>query len=385
MQIICAETVLLGQEAFSDLGQTHIIPDREINAAHLHSADALIVRSKTQVNEALLAGTPVKFVATATAGTDHMQTRWLTNQGITWKAAPGCNANSVAEYVCAGLLELTQKKRFSLAGKTAALIGHGHVGQAVERKLRALGVRVLKNDPPKAAQLENHDYLPLAQILPEADIVSLHTPLIQQGVWPTQTLADYRFFELLKPGAIFINTARGENMDADALHAAKQNHALSSVILDVWNPEPHIRPETIQLADISTPHIAGHSYEGKLNGTLACFHALCAFAGLSSNWDVTPYLPQNTCPSIRVDIDAHTSQEALLNSTIKRIYNIIDDDHALRHTLPEDEIQRAIYFDGLRKTYRLRREFSNTEIELTRPNEPLEHVLSELGFPICLI
>ena len=385
MQIICAETVLLGREAFSHIGQTQIIPDREINATHLRTADALIVRSKTKVNETLLAGTPIKFVATATAGTDHMQTDWLTDHGITWHAAPGCNANSVAEYVCAGLLELTQKKGYSLAGKTAALIGHGHVGQAVEKKLRALGIRVLKNDPPKAAQSEAHDYLPLAQILPEADIVSLHTPLIEQGVWSTRALADYRFFELLKPGAIFINTARGENMDTDALHSAKQAQSLSSVMLDVWNPEPNIRPETIQLTDIATPHIAGHSYEGKLNGTLACLHALCTYAGLPNDWDATPYLPKNSCPKVTIDVDAHASQEALLNYTIKQLYSITKDDHALRFHLPDDEIRRAVYFDGLRKNYRVRREFSNTEIKLTRPHEPLEHVLSELGFSIHLI
>ena len=174
-------------------------------------------------------------------------------------------------------------------------------------------------------------------------------------------------------------------MDADALHAAKQAQSLSSVILDVWIPEPIIRPETIQLSDIATPHIAGHSYEGKLNGTLACLHALSAYTGLPADWDATPYLPKNKCPTLAIDVDAHASQEALLNYTIKQLYAISEDDHALRHHLPDDEIQRAVYFDGLRKNYGVRREFSNTEVMLTRPHEPLEHVLSELGFSIHLI
>ena len=140
-----------------------------------------------------------------------------------------------------------------------------------------------------------------------------------------------------------------------------------------------LRPETIQLTDIATPHIAGHSYEGKLNGTPP--PAPCVYAGLPSDWDATPYLPKNSCPTLTIDVDAHASQEALLNYTIKQLYSITKDDHALRFHLPDDEIRRAVYFDSLRKNYRVRREFSNTEIKLTRPHEPLEHVLSELGFP----
>ena len=180
-------------------------------------------------------------------------------------------------------------------------------------------------------------------------------------MWSTRALADYRFFELLKPGAIFINTARGENMDADALHAAKQAQSLSSVMLMSGIPNRIYvpRPSSLQ---ISPPHIAGHSYEGKLNGTLACLHALCAYAGLPSDWDATPYLPKNSCPTLTIDVDAHASQEALLNYTIKQLYTITEDDHALRFHLPDDEIRRAVYFDGLRKNYRVRREFSNTEL-----------------------
>ena len=159
MQIICAETVLLGKEAFSHIGQTQIIPDREINTTHLRTADALIVRSKTKVNETLLAGTPVRFVATATAGTDHMQTEWLTDQGIIWHAAPGCNANSVAEYICAGLLELSQKKGFSLPEKQQPSLAMVMWGKLLKKTPRT-GYTRLKNDPPRQRRAKHMTIYP---------------------------------------------------------------------------------------------------------------------------------------------------------------------------------------------------------------------------------
>ena len=173
-------------------------------------------------------------------------------------------------------------------------------------------------------------------------------------------------------------------MDPDALHAAYQAQALSAIILDVWNPEPHIRPDTVQLADIATAHIAGHSYEGKLNGTLRCYHALCTYAGRQPNCEMSSLMPKNPLPTLNVDIDAHRSQEAMLHETIRQVYDILADDQALRLDLPEDEVLRATHFDSLRKNYQQRREFSTTTIRLNRPDESLEHLFSQLGFSIHL-
>jgi len=203
MKIVCAETVLLGEAAFSSIGKTVVIPDREITRDHLIDADALIVRSKTKVNPELIQGTPVKFIGTATAGTDHFlgdDQQW---RGIYRCAAPGCNANSVSEYLVAGLLVLGRRHGFSLEGKTIGVIGCGNVGSRVVRKCEALGMRVLRNDPPLAAVSTDPDFYPLEHVLSESDIVTLHVPLVKEKPWPTEHMADYLFFEQLKAGAIF--------------------------------------------------------------------------------------------------------------------------------------------------------------------------------------
>ena len=158
MNIVCAETVLAGTPAFQTLGTCTVLPDRAITSDHLQKTDALIVRSKTSINAELLTGTPVQFVGTATAGTDHLDIPWLEQHNIRWCAAPGCNANSVAEYITAALLTLTQTSPFTLHKKTIGIIGCGHVGQALIKKARALNLRILQNDPPLAAQNPTEKY-----------------------------------------------------------------------------------------------------------------------------------------------------------------------------------------------------------------------------------
>ncbi len=161
MKIICAETVLLGSEALSNAGKTVVIPDREITRNDLLDADALIVRSKTKINRELLRDTPVQFVGTATAGTDHIDATYLEQRGIYWCGSPGCNANSVSEYLVAALLALGRRHGFDLSGKTIGVIGCGNVGSRVVKKCEALGMNVLRNDPPLAAASTDPDFQPL--------------------------------------------------------------------------------------------------------------------------------------------------------------------------------------------------------------------------------
>ena len=233
MKIVCAETVLLGEKAFSHAGQTKIIPDREITRDHLIDADALIVRSKTRVDRNLLNKTPVKFVGTATAGTDHIDEESLAHMGIYWCASPGCNANSVSEYLIAALLTLGRRHSYDLENKTIGVIGCGNVGSRVVQKCHALGMNVLRNDPPLSAVSADPDFVPLENLLAESDFVTLHVPLVQHKPWPTEKMADYLFFEQLKPGAVFINAARGSVCDYDALLDAKAGGAVSQMVLDV--------------------------------------------------------------------------------------------------------------------------------------------------------
>ncbi|HPT16509.1 MAG TPA: NAD(P)-dependent oxidoreductase, partial [Kiritimatiellia bacterium] len=169
MKIVCAASVLHAREAFAGLGDVALVPDREISHAHLQDADALVVRSKTLVGPELLEGTPVGFVATATAGADHFDVSWLNRAGIAWTASPGCNANSVAEYVATALVLLARKRAALLPGRTLGIVGVGQVGSRVAQKAGLLGLRVLRNDPPLALKTGSADFRPLDAVLAEAD------------------------------------------------------------------------------------------------------------------------------------------------------------------------------------------------------------------------
>jgi len=379
MKIVCAETVLLGEAAFSSIGKTVVIPDREITRDHLRDADALIVRSKTRVNRELIHGTPVKFVGTATAGTDHLlgdDPQW---RGIYRCAAPGCNANSVSEYLVAGLLVLGRRHGFNLEGKTIGVIGCGNVGSRVVRKCEALGMHVLRNDPPLAAVSSDPDFYPLEHVLSESDIVTLHVPLVKEKPWPTDYMADYLFFEQLKAGAIFINAARGRVCDYDALLAARKGGAVSRAIIDVWDPEPAFRTDVLKLVDLASPHIAGHSYEGKLNGTVACYNELCNFFEIPKTWDVAASLPPPATPCIEIDCTGRDDEE-LLHEIIQQVYDIETDDRLIREAAVHSEIDRAKNFDALRKSYRMRREFMNTTVVPRNAGASLRKKLAAMGF-----
>ena len=381
MKIVCAETVLLGKEAFSSIAKTIVIPDREIGRDDLMDADALIVRSKTNVNRELLNGTPVKFVGTATAGHDHMDAAYLDRHGIYWCASPGCNANSVSEYIIAALLTLAGRDGFELAGKTIGVIGCGNVGSRVVKKCAALGMRVLRNDPPLAAASTDPDFHSLEFLLAESDIVTLHVPLVKEKPWPTERMADYCFFEQLKPGTIFLNAARGSVCDYDALIDAHAGGRVTHAVIDVWNPEPAFRTDVLKQATLASPHIAGHSYEGKLNGTVACYNELCNFFEVDRKWDVEASLPNPETPEIVIDC-AGRSDEALLLEIIRQVNNIETDDQLIRAAAVPHELERACNFDALRKDYRIRREFMNTVVTLKNGHAHLYAKLKALGFRV---
>jgi erythronate-4-phosphate dehydrogenase len=381
MKIVCAETVLLGSEAFSGLGQTIRIPDRELARDDLIDTDALVVRSKTTIDMDLLHDTAVKFVGTATAGTDHIDQEALAAAGIYSCAAPGCNANSVSEYIAAALLTLARRHGCDLQGKTIGVIGCGHVGSRVVSKCEALGMRALRNDPPLSAVSPDPDYYPLQMVLAESDVVTLHVPLVREGPWPTLRMADYRFFEQLKPGAVFINAARGSVCDYDALLDARQAGAISHMVLDVWNPEPAFRPDVLQMTDLATAHIAGHSFEGKLNGTIACYNELCNFFEVPKTWDIGATLPQPPVPILEVDCTGRDDEE-ILHQLIKAVYDIETDDTLIRKAAVADEIVRARNFDALRRQYRTRREFGSTQIHARNAQPELIQKIRQLGFSV---
>jgi erythronate-4-phosphate dehydrogenase len=370
MKTVVAETVMLGREAFETLGDVVVIPDRQIGPEHLTDTDALVIRSKTKVTSELIEGSPVRFIGTATAGFEHINLQCLEKKGINWTASPGCNADSVGDYITSALLHVHTFKCVELEKKTIGVIGAGQVGSRVAKRAEALGLRVLLNDPPRAAQEGDTDFQSLETLLAESDIVTLHVPLETETDWPTFKMADDSFFEQMKRGSVFINASRGKVLDADALLRANAEGIVAHAILDVWDPEPNLRVDVLAAVDLGTPHIAGHSMEGKLNGTIQVYEAACRFFGLDATWDPAPLLPAVDAPELTIDPRCKTENEVIAEA-VAAVYDIRVDQ------LSEADIP---LFDRLRANYWVRREFKNTRIILMEERTELMKKLTAAGF-----
>jgi len=387
MKIICSTNIPYAEEAFRPLGDLTILAPKDITAACVRDADVLVIRSTLRVNRALLEGSRVRFVGTATIGTDHLDLAYLDQAGITWCAAPGCNANSVSEYITTALLCLSQRHNFTLEGKTIGVVGVGNVGRLVVRKAQALGLRVLQNDPPRRAAENNPVFLPLEQLLAEADILTLHVPLTKIGPYSTWHLADRHFFERVKPGIVWLNAARGAVMDSDAFLEARAAGKVACAVLDTWEGEPAFRTDVLAKADIATPHIAGHSFEGKVMGTVMVYQAVCRFLGIKPTWTSEGRLPSESLlppplvPEIRLD-PAGLSEEAALWRIVRPVYDIEADDRRMRAGAVADPKARGAHFEKLRENYPIRREFRFTRVVLPPGHPRLEAKIRNLGFMI---
>lgn len=248
------------------------LPASEINSESVRDADALIVRTRTHCDKLLLQGSGVKLITTATIGTDHIDLAWCHDNGISVRNAPGCNAPGVALYVWNNLL----RNGFDPATDTLGVIGHGNVGGIVAQWGERLGTKVLVCDPPrKDLGLTDREYLTLEEVLAQSDAVTLHTPLTQGGSYPTYHLINNDAINHIKPGAIFINAARGEVADTDALIKAIGEGRIGRSIIDTWEGEPMIDQRLLKLADTATCHIAGYSVAGKQRATRMVLEAIC--------------------------------------------------------------------------------------------------------------
>ena len=363
--ILADENIPFAREAFGTLGEVRVKHGRQIAHADLADVDLLVVRSITRVDASLLAGTRVRFVGTATSGADHVAAADLDRLGIAFHAALGCNANAVAEYMAAAWLTLAKLRGETLAGLRVGVVGVGHVGSLVVKKARALGMEPVLNDPPKAREAGSASYRPLHELL-DCDIVTCHTPLTFDGPDPTYRLIGEPFFSRLNPDAWFCNAGRGEVVHEAALHTALDENCLDAVVLDVWDREPEIDGRLLARVDIGTPHIAGYSLEGKLNGTAMVYRAACAFLGVEPAWNPESAVPprgpglplrgfgEGETALARLD----RTGVAALADAVAAVYPVLRDDEALRKTVGMSAAERGKAFDLLRKTYPARREFS---------------------------
>ncbi len=360
MKIVADGNIPFVKECFATVGEVKVVPGRQIKPEILAGADCLLVRSVTKVNEKLLANSSVQFVATATIGFEHIDTEYLAKNKIGFASAPGSNANSVAEYIVAALLSVGKKHRMKLEGKSIGIVGVGNVGSKVAKKCAALGMKVLLNDPPLQRETRDAKYLQIEKLY-GCDFITFHTPLTFEGIDKTFHLADEKLFKSLKQGCVFINSSRGGVVDTQALKAAIKAGKLKAVILDVWENEPNIDTELLQMVDIGTPHIAGYSYDGKIAGMIMIYEAACKFFGVKPQKTAADFLPAPLVPEIRIE-NAGKDEQEILHETVQRVYPINRDDFNTREILMVEESSRGKFFDDLRKNYPVRREFQNTRV-----------------------
>jgi len=378
--IVADENMPFAREAFSLLGKVRLVPGRQITPDILADCDILAVRSVTRVDESLLASSPVRFVGTATIGTDHVDTAYLERAGIGFSWAPGCNAVSVAEYVVAALFELAGRKNFRLREKGLGIIGVGNVGSRVESRAKALGMKVILNDPPLRDKTGDPKYRDLNEAL-GADIVTLHVPLEKGTPYPTYHMVDTKFIKQLKPDAILINTSRGAVVDSNALAEGLDSGRIGAAVLDVWEGEPDIAINLMEKAEIATPHIAGYSYDGKARGTQMIYEAACRYFGREPEWDPKAFLPPPDRERLKLDGKLSLAEE-LTGKLVAESYDIINDDRALRKIAEVAPEERGAYFDRLRSEYPVRREWASRIVELSVELVELKPVFEELGFRV---
>lgn len=379
LKIVVDRHTPLAAEAFSTVGEVVTVETGGFTPLAVRDADAIIVRSETKVGAGLLDGSRVRFVGTTTIGTDHIDTAWLDARGIAFASAPGCNANSVCEYVLAALLHLCQKHRLRLDGLTLGIVGVGNIGAKVERMAAALGMQVLVNDPPLARQTRDPKYRHLDALM-MADVITIHVPLTSTGPDATRHCFDATRMASMKRGALLLNASRGPVVVNKDLKEALRSAHLAGAVLDVWEGEPALDPELLAAVDIGTPHIAGYSYDGKTNAVKIVYDALCLSFDLNPVWSIIEdRLPRPAHPTVEVS-PADMSIEKTLRAIVPRCYDIVEDDRQLRSTLslPAEKCPGA--FQHLRTGYRVRREFRATRV--VGAQGPLRNVLKTLGFSI---
>ncbi len=377
MIIAVDEAIPYGQEAFSGIGEIRLFSGRNLRPEGIRNADALVVRTVTNINASILEGSSIRFVASASAGIDHIDREYLKTRGIHFAYAAGSNAESVSEYIMAVLHVVASRRNWNLRNKSLAVVGVGNVGSRVEKKARALGMEVLLCDPPLRDSTGNTKYQDLEEIL-GADILTFHVPLAMEGPYPTWHMIDHKALNRLSRNQFLINSARGAVFDNAALKTALTKVRIEGAVLDVWEGEPHIDYSLLDQVDIGTPHIAGFSLDGKVRATEMVCEELCKFFERQPSWNAQPVYPE----SRRVRPKKGASGQKAVLSVLLQAFDIMNDDASLRALRSMDSKQAAIRFDQLRSEYDYRPEFRHFMVELSQEHKSLANTLSDLGFAV---
>ncbi|WP_080735165.1 4-phosphoerythronate dehydrogenase [Coxiella burnetii] len=364
IKILADDRIPFVSELFGDFGELILKPGAHIQNRDLLAVNALLTRSITSVDSALLEGTAVEFVGSATAGFDHIDSTWLKKQSIHWAYAPGANATAVAEYVLHCVAYLHKKNLLPRKSATAAIIGVGHVGCVVSDRLRKIGFTVFHNDPPRAQLEKDFISVPLAS-LANVDLVCLHTPLVKTGNFPTYHLIDNRFLKMLKPGSVLLNAGRGAVIDNNAL--LQCDHVITC--LDVWENEPTVNLQLLEKTTIATSHIAGYSKQAKLRATLMIYDAFLKYFHLSDTRRFSELQQLQETMTLNIQ-DGRNAEDILLT-----LFDPGRESQRMREALAENPDQ----FEYLRRHFPLRNEFSAIQLTPT-PSALLRKELDDWGF-----
>ncbi|WP_346860532.1 4-phosphoerythronate dehydrogenase PdxB [uncultured Draconibacterium sp.] len=373
MKIVVDNKIPYIKGALEPFAEVVYLPGSETTKEVVKDADAIITRTRTICNSSLLEGSKVKYIATATIGFDHIDTDYCERAGIKWTNAPGCNAESVNQYVASALFSWSMRKRKDLAGLTIGIVGVGNVGSKVARTCEIIGMKVLLNDPPRERMEGSDKFVSLQTIQKQADIITFHVPLNMSGPDSTFHMANETFLQNLDKKPLIINSCRGEVVDTESIYNAIEANDVDGFIVDCWEDEPEINLDLLNQTEYGTPHIAGYSKDGKANGTKMSIQALSRFFNLGINdWQPSGVdLPENTT----IKIDGNQRREySILAEAILSTYDIETDDEALKDT--------PHLFEKLRGDYPVRREFDTYTIEAKNIEKVTLDKLKALGFKI---
>jgi erythronate-4-phosphate dehydrogenase len=371
MKIIVDNKIPYIRGALEPFAKVVYLPGNLTTRETVRETDALVTRTRTLCTRETLEGSRVRIIATATIGFDHIDTGYCDTAGIQWVNAPGCNAESVNQYMASALFSWAARERVALKGQTIGIVGVGQVGSRVAKTCEILGMNVLLNDPPRERAEGSTQFVSLRDIREQCDIITFHVPLNMEGEDCTYQMVNQPFVGALQKRPLLINTCRGEVFESEAVHRARETGEIAGLIIDCWENEPALDLDLLHRVDFGTPHIAGYSRDGKANGTTVAVRAISEFFGFGiDDWEPAGIEPPEN-PVIELD-GAHQREEAVLAQAVLSTYRIAADDAALR-----DNPQA---FEQLRGDYPVRREFSSYTIEAVNVASTVREKLKKLGF-----